>query len=124
MLAFFAALVPVLASLYVAGGTMRDHFAQAHVARVSARIWARYEAEVAAVADGDPDVATKFKAATERRMMLLESNGVDPWVGTVRALNASVMPPLPSTVELRRQWVLLVSAVVGVVLLAIEMFIS
>ncbi len=124
MLAFFAALVPVLASLYVAGGTMRDHFAQAHAARVSARIWARYEAEVAAVEDGDPAVSAKFQAATERRMMLLESNGVDPWVGTVRALNASAMPPMPSTVELRRQWVLLASAVVGVVLLAIELLSS
>lgn len=121
MLAFFAALVPVLASLYVAGGTMRDHFAQAHAARVSARIWARYEAEVAAVKDGDPGVSAKFKAATERRMMLLQSSGVDPWVGTTRALTASAMPTMPSTAELRRQWVLLASAIVGVVLLSIEM---
>lgn len=124
MLAFFAALVPVLASLYVAGGTMRDHFSQAHIARSSARIWERYEAEVAAVEDGDPNAAAKFEAATARRMMLLESNGVDPWVGTARALNASVMPSMPSTIELRRQWVLLASAVVGVVLLAIEMLTS
>ncbi|MFB4350424.1 hypothetical protein [Microbacterium sp. CR_7] len=120
MLAFFGALVPVLAALYVGIGTLIDLSAQDHKARAARRVWAQYEAGVAAVQDGDPRVQEKFKELTERRMALLEANGLDPWLGTVKALNESVMPSAPSVKEFHRQWILILGAVVGVILVGVE----
>lgn len=120
MLAFFGALIPVLASLYVGIGTLVDLSSQSHRARAARRVWAQYEAGVAAVEDGDPRVQEKYKELTERRMHLLEANGLDPWLGTVKALNESVMPAAPSMKEFHRQWVLIFGAVAGVILVGIE----
>lgn len=120
MLAILAALVPVLASLYVAGCTMRDHFAQAHKARAAERVWAQFNAARAEIADSDPKLGEKVSALTDTRMKLLEANGVDPMVGTVKALNASVMPASPPLVELRRQWILLLASVASLILLAVD----
>lgn len=120
MLAILAALVPVLASLWVAGGTLVDHARQAHEARVAARVWGQYTRDVEAIADGTPNLGDRMRELTERRMRLLEASGLDPWVGTVRNLNESVMPKPPSVKELRRQWVLIIGAIAGVVLVAMQ----
>ena len=116
----FSALVPVLALLYVAGGTMRDHFAQAHKARTAERVWPQFNAARAEITDSDPRLGEKVRALTDTRMKLLEANGVDPMVGTVKALNASVMPTSPPLVELRRQWILLLSSLASLILLAVD----
>ncbi|MBN9155823.1 hypothetical protein [Microbacterium sp.] len=120
MLAFLGALVPVLASLYVGIGTLVDLSAAAHKARVVKRVWARFNEGRAQIDDKDPELGTKVKRLTEQRMGLLEANGLDPMIGTIRALNESVMPVDPSMKEFRRQWVLIFGAVVGVVLVGIQ----
>ena len=120
MLAFLGALIPVLASLYVGIGTLIDLSTQSHKARAARRVWAQYEKECAAVQDGDPRVEEKFREYGERRMRLLEVNGLDPMIGTINALSESQMPAAPSKKEFHRQWVLIFGAVAGVILVGIE----
>lgn len=120
MLAFLGALVPVLASLWVGAGTLRDLSKQSHNARVAERLWAQYNLDRGAIEDTDPKLGEKNKVLTDRRMWLLEANGVDPMIGTIKALNKSVMPAPPSPKEFHRQWILIFGAVIGVVLVAVQ----
>ncbi|WP_460002982.1 hypothetical protein [Microbacterium xylanilyticum] len=120
MLAFLGALIPVLASLYVGIGTLVDLSAAAHKARVVKRVWARFKEERAQIDDKDPELGAKVKRLTDQRMRLLEANGLDPMIGTIRAFSESVLPAAPLLKEFRRQWVLIFGAVVGVVLVGIQ----
>lgn len=120
MLAFLGALIPVLASLYVGIGTLVDLSTQSHKSRAARRVWAQYEKDCAAVQDGDPRVEEKLREYSERRMRLLEANGLDPMIGTINALTESQMPAAPSMKEFHRQWVLIFGAVAGVILVGIE----
>ena len=120
MLAFLGALIPVLASLYVGIGTLVDLSAAAHKARVVKRVWARFKEERAQIDDKDPELGAKVKRLTDQRMRLLEANGLDPMIGTIRAFSESVLPAAPLLKEFRRQWVLIFGAVVGVVLAGIQ----
>ncbi|MGW9345572.1 hypothetical protein ACWGR3_28885 [Streptomyces albidoflavus] len=121
MLAILAAVVPITASLYVAGSMLAEYAERDHTARVAARVWARYNSERAQLEDLPPrELAPRNKAITERRMRLLELNGVDPWVGTLRRMGGDAQPQPMPRVEIRRQWVLLLGSAAGVVLLALD----
>lgn len=121
VLAIAAAVVPIIASLYVAGSMLAEYRRRAHDARVWARVSAREAAEREALPDRhDPHWSRLSKEITARRMMLLEANGVDRWLGTMKAYNDANRPQAPATRELRRQWALLWGSAAGVLLLALD----
>tara|TARA_B100000519_G_scaffold161361_2_gene143672 strand:- start:25048 stop:25449 length:402 start_codon:yes stop_codon:yes gene_type:complete len=125
MLAVLAAVVPILASTYVAGSVLLEHARAAHVARVYPRVWGRYNAELAdlkaEMSMHDPRWNARSQALTARRMRLLEANGIDPYVGTMKAMSDSAVPQAPSAIDQRRQWVLLFGSLVGVFFLALSL---
>ncbi|MAM53578.1 MAG: hypothetical protein CMH35_01790 [Microbacterium sp.] len=125
VLAILAAVVPILASCYVAGSVLAEHAHQSHVARVYERVWGWYQAERERldreVSVHDSRFQRLSKELTARRMMLLEMNGVDPWTGTAKALGESGFPKPPPAAERRRQWVLLWGSLVGVFFLAMSL---
>ena len=125
VLAILAAIVPILASTYVAGSVLLEHARAAHVARVYPRVWGRYNAELAdlkaEMSMHDPRWNARSQALTARRMRLLEANGIDPYVGTMKAMSDSAVPQAPSAIDQRRQWVLLFGSLVGVFFLALSL---
>ena len=130
MLAFLAAVVPIIGALYVGTSFLVEQQRLAHEKRVRLRIRrlvderhrsnierARLLSSLAAV---DMDALMRERAAFER--MLLEANGVTArgktW-GDWDLEQAMSRPVLPA-VERRRQWVLLLSSALGLALLAID----
>lgn len=126
MLAFFAAVVPIVASLYAGVSFLVDLERQRHVVRVYERIDAWYKPQREALGEllmkhdrrlGADRLINELNA---RKAMLLEANGVDPALGTMGHMNTLAAPAAVPVTELRRQWVLLIGSVVGVILLALD----
>lgn len=121
MLAFFAAAVPIAASLFAAGSLLLEHSRASHDARAFARISTRYGNDMEKLQGLAPAEYNRGSAAArERRDMLVEANGLDPYIGTAAHFNASQAPTAPSRAEVWRQWSLLHGSAVGVVLLALD----
>lgn len=119
MLSFWAAVVPILASLYAGGSFLIEAARLGHEVRVFRRIDAWYRAEHAAL-DGRVHASRLASELLARRNLLLECNGVDPTYGTYTRAEMLTGPLPMRPLELRRQWVLLGGAVVGVVLLGMD----
>lgn len=114
MLTFLAALIPITGSLYVAATVLVEQSRLAHERRVRVRLQDRKGLMQAA---GDSD---NVASAMERR--LLELNGISPEpasIGTVM-IGASMSGPEMSEQSREGQWVLIFSAVAGVLLLALD----
>lgn len=123
MLAFLAAVAPLVASLYVVASVLAEHSRATHTARVVARV----EGLLAARRDaldiselGGAEYDRRKAVVNGQREMLLRANGVDPTFGTHTAVRRLIMPRPVSAIEIRRQWALLVGAAAGVVLLALD----
>lgn len=128
MLTLLAALIPIAASLYVAASTLAEQSRLASERRIRTRVAAIVRAQADAVrararpaADGTPDymVAMKENQAFTERM--LWHNGIaisGPTVGG-HDINVSMSGPELSQHQQRGQWILIVSAIAGVILLAV-----
>ncbi|WP_295839825.1 hypothetical protein [uncultured Microbacterium sp.] len=128
MLAYLAAVVPIIGSLYVGCSFLIQQHALVHEQRVRIRIQpmveARYERDkkrAAARLGVVPfDDLLIERARFER--LLLEANGVHgagmTWddFDLQHSMSGTVLPQA----ERRRQWVLLASSAVGLVLLAVD----
>lgn len=121
MLTILAAVIPIVASLYVASSMLLEYAHRDHTARVFARVSAREAAERELVPVGHPDFNRLTAEIIARRMMLLEANGVDPKTGTWDAWDETSKPQPMPRIELRRQWALLFGSAAGVVLLAMDL---
>jgi len=123
MLAVLAAIVPIVASLYVAGSMLSEYAHRDYINRVVERISLRESAERKQIPfpEFSREHVRKSQEIHERRRMLLRANGIDPDSLGRAKLDSQVMPPIPSRVERRRQWVLLLGSAIGVVLLAIDL---
>lgn len=123
MLAYLAAIVPIVASLYVCLSALGEYARQDHAARVFARLERWQSAEVGKLYDAglsDQEITVRRSRIGDRRRMLLELNGVDPDAGTVAIFNRMADPrPAPRS-DVRRQWVLLIGSTAGVILLAVD----
>lgn len=123
MLAYLAAIVPIVASLYVCLSALSEYARRDHDARAFARLEQWQTAEVSKLWDAglpDEEIAARRNRIGERKRMLLEYNGVDPDVGT-RSMFSRMADPTPAPREdVRRQWVLLLGSAAGVVLLALD----
>lgn len=128
MLSLLAAVIPVLGSLYVAGSVLVEHSRLAHEQRVRERVQALVESHAAGIEarakpkDGAPAymVAMEEQGKFEERM--LAHNGIirpRPTFGEFD-IKIAMSGEVLSSRERRRQWVLILSAVVGVVLLGID----
>ncbi|GGD76478.1 hypothetical protein [Microbacterium murale] len=126
MIAFFAALIPIVGSLYAAGTFLTEQARLAHERRVreriAPRIWAEHERQMerAKAREIGFDEVSIVPNEFERR--LLTWNGIEhprPTYGDMD-INVAMSAPLLPASERRRQWVLLVSASAGAVLLAID----
>lgn len=86
MLAFFAALVPIVASLDLGISFLAQCSRQAHDSRVFARVDAWHE-EQSGMLDiallGAAEWERQQNALRDRRALLLRANEVDPTVGTL-----------------------------------------
>ncbi len=124
MLPFLAAFIPIVGSLYAAGSFLIEQAGLAHERRVRERIAPR----VAAVLERE-NVRARAKEikwdepvriAGEYETYLLALNGIGyrgpTW--NEHAIDLAMTAPLMSRAERRRQWVLLLTAIAGVVLLA------
>lgn len=131
MLAFLAATVPIVGSLYVALSYLIEKAEVDHEFRVRRRLipmrderFHRLLPEAKARATRmnrpfDMDVFMHELDATDD--VLYAANGVRPPTSyRMQALNASMSRPLPSRRESHRQWILLISSAAGLVLLAFE----
>lgn len=128
MLAFLAAVVPIVGSLYVGCSFLVQQHALVHEQRVRVRIKpmveARYERDRARAAARSGllpyDDLMEDRARFER--LLLEANGIYSTGMTWddfdlhHSMSGTVLP----RAERRRQWVLLASSAVGLVLLALD----
>lgn len=120
-LAFLAAIIPIVASLYATGSLLLEHARAAHDARAYARISQRFGDEMDKLNGLDSQTYIRgAEDARDRRNKLMEANGLDPRIGTAAHFNASQSPTAPNRLELRRQWALLIGSVVGIVLLAVD----
>lgn len=125
MLAFFAAVVPIVASIYAAGSLLAEQAQQAHDARSYARVDEFIKERRRALEAERPtlDVHVFNRLSTqlnERRALLLRYNGINPATGTYGHMNRIMAPAAFPSTEVRRQWALLLGSVIGVVLLAID----
>lgn len=128
---FFAALVPILGSLYVAFSFLAEQGRLHHERRVRYRVSAlverRREVAKAIHMPAGSRWTPALRAAVDAEVaafseQMLRYNGVRPTRPIIRDLNVAVAMSAPAlhSSELRRQWTLLVSATVGLVLLVIE----
>lgn len=128
MLAFLAAVVPIIGSLYVGCSFLAQQHALVHEQKVRIRIRAlvenRYNSELAR-SNARPGPLMYDDALAERNRferMLLAANGVtgegNTWndVDLQNAMSGTVLPPA----ERRRQWVLLSTSAAGLILLALD----
>jgi hypothetical protein len=123
MLALFAALVPIVASIYAAGSVLVEHATRSHETRVYARIDRWYRAargELDHEKLGNAEFNRRSTQLNDRRGMLLAANGLDPTTGTYTHMDRLVVPKALPPAELRRQWALLLGSVVGIALLALD----
>ncbi len=123
MLAFFAALVPIVASLYVGVSFLAQYSRQAHDFRVYTRVdvWHDEQSSTLDTAQlGTAERERQRNALRDRRALLLRANEVDPAIGTLAHFGRMATPTGPAAVDVRRQWALLAGSSIGVVLLAID----
>ena len=128
MLAFLAAVIPIVGSLYVGCSFLMQQNALVHERKVRVRIGppvkARYERDRARNASSavplPVDSMMRERARFER--LLLEANGVYgrgmTWddFDLHHAMSGTVLP----RAERRRQWVLLVSSAAGLILISLD----
>lgn len=129
VLALLAALVPIAGSLYAGGSFLAGMFAVDHELRVRERIGPlvneRYESTLA-TAGRYMSVGVAIEAAMAERKrferLLLDVNGICVPQPTYRDqyISQTMSAPLVPRAERRRQTVLLVTAVIGVILLALD----
>lgn len=126
MIAFFAALIPIVGSLYAAGTFLAEQARLAHERRVRERIAPRVRAEHARQLERAKAKEIGFDeiglVPNELERRLLSLNGIEhrrPTFGDVDISVTMSAPLLPAS-ERRRQWVLLISATAGAVLLAVD----
>lgn len=124
VLAFLAALVPIAGSLWAAGWFLVEQAEVRREYRVRMRVAAMVDARRAA--NGrirDPQRIDRARRELEEfRALMLRVNGIDPRHGSYTAMDveAAMTARVVHTGELRRQWLVLGSAVIGLVLLMIE----
>jgi hypothetical protein len=130
MLVLMAALVPILGAIYAAASYLMQQARAAHEYRVRRRLMPmrderyhrllplemkRYERMGIPF---DMDLFLHRLDLTDE--VLYRANGISPPPRyRTHALNAAMSTPLLSLEERRRQWILLISSAVGVVLLAV-----
>lgn len=128
MLSLLAAVIPVLGSLYVAGSVLVEHAGLAHERRVRERVQALVESHAAGIEarakpkDGAPAYMVAMEERNEFERRMLAHNGIvrpRPTFGEFD-IRIAMSRDVLSSLERRRQWVLILSAVAGVVLLAID----
>lgn len=123
MLAYLAAIVPIVASLYVCLSALGEYARQDHAARVFERLEEWKSSETGKLYDAglsDEEIVARQHRISERRRMLLEYNGVDPDAGAAGMFNRMADPRPAPRADVRRQWVLLIGSAAGVVLLALD----
>lgn len=123
MLAYIAAIVPIVASLYVCLSALTEYARQDHAARVYTRVDRWQSAETGKILDADlsdEEIAALQNRLNERRAMLLAHNGVDPTRGTWDMFDRMSDPAPARRVDVRRQWVLLWGSAIGVLALAVD----
>lgn len=127
MLTLLAALIPIAASLYVAVSTLAEQSRLASERRIRIRVAAIVRAQADAVTarardatDGTPYyvVAMNENHAFAERMLSYNGIATGPTVGE-HDINISMSGPEMSLHQRRGQWILILSAVAGVVLLAL-----
>lgn len=130
MLSVLAALIPVIGSLYVAASVLLEQRAFKRERRVRERVRPRvaerreWETQRARRPDGgvDFDEVGRRVQAWERQLLGYYGVAPRPTVGDVDlrlSLSGEIRPQ-----EAVRQWVLIISAVVGVVLIGIDQSIT
>lgn len=126
MLAYLAAIAPIVASVYACVSFIAELEQQRHVVRVFDRIDAWYRPQREALGElltqpGELRRAERLiSELNDRKAMILGYNGVDAKLGTRAYMNTMARPTAVSLSELRRQWALLVGSVAGVFLLALD----
>lgn len=131
VLAFFAAVLPIVGSLYAAFSYLIEKAAVDHEWRVRRRLIPLREerfhrllpAEKARAAQMgvEFDMDVFMHKLDEMDRVLYAANGVRfPASLRVQSLNASMTRNRLSVVETRRQWVLLLSSACGLILLAMD----
>jgi hypothetical protein len=128
VLAFLAAVVPIIGSLYVAGSYLVEQMRSSNEKRTRYRVAEianeHYNRIRAEQAEGTRPADISLAGLEQQRVkrMLLAANGLDekgPSYTDVE-IQAAMSGHVRSGVELRRQWVLLLSSAAGLVLLAID----
>lgn len=128
MLAFFAAVIPIIGALYVAGSVLvhqlrldRERKVRLSIIPEVHRWHSRMLAESRESAEPtDYDAISAALNAWHAKVLSFHGiEGIGPTAGE-HAADLSMSAPRMPAVERRRQWVLLLSAVVGLVLLALD----
>jgi hypothetical protein len=125
MLAYLAAIVPIVASIYAAGSLLVEHAQRSHDARSYDRIDALIRAQQRALEAERPTLEVhvfnrRSVQILERRALLLRLSGLDAATGTWGAVRRIGAPEGFSTTEVRRQWALLLGSIAGIALLAFD----
>lgn len=128
MLAFLAAVIPIVGSLYVAGSYLAEQVRLRHELRVRYRVAEvandHYERVLREQAEGlrDSDISLPGRELDRVTRMLLEANGLGESRPTYTdaSVRLAMSGSVQSRTEVRRQWALLASSAVGLVLLAID----
>ena len=128
MLAFLAAIIPIVGSLYVATSYLVEQARLAHEHRARHRIVELVEARRVAVSEEverstrrvHPDYVNA--EAMRFALVMLRAYGLPEEQGsyTENDVRSAMSGTLESITDRRRQWVLLLSSMVGLVLLAID----
>lgn len=127
MLAFFAAIIPVAGSLYVAFSMLLEYTRSASVVRAYERIdrwYDRLRNGLSPQELGADEFIRRVNDLNGRRHKLMEASGLDPSLGTIDGFDQQNRPQAPRSVDLRRQWVLILTSTAGVVLVASQVAIE
>ncbi|WP_136051191.1 hypothetical protein [Microbacterium sp. K36] len=123
MLAFFAAVVPIAGSLYVAFSMVIEYTRAASHVRAYDRIDRWYQPLRSALTIkelGAVEYDRRVNELNGRRHRLMEANGLDPSIGTIGGFDKQNRPQAPRAADLRRQWVLILTSTAGVILVALQ----
>lgn len=122
VLTLWAALVPILASLAVAVWMLISHARQRRKVWAFEEAWAQYRRDEAEIDLAGAERAIRQQKAENvaRRQAFLKKHGIDPIAGSRDAMDKPGAPVPPSPVPLWQEGILMLGAVVGAVLVAIE----
>lgn len=129
MLAFLAAAVPIVASIYAGLSFMAEVLEQARAARAYERVeaWFRPRSDALSAESSNPErfgggdaILRRRNELNARRALLLGYNGINPSTNTYGHLNRLMTPVAAPRGEVRRQWAILLGAIAGVILLALD----